>query len=162
MQTKMESCMKGRTPKPAALHALEGTFRPFRHAGNGFDVPCEPPDPPDWLSDAGAAEWSRIVPDLVAAGVVSRIDRNSLAAYCEAWADMIAAMMTIRQEGQVIDCGDGNKKKHPAVTVLNEARAAFLRLTQELGLSPASRMRVRGVRKNEEDDDPFADLETHE
>lgn len=82
----------GRPPKPAVVHLLNGN----RSKKNPQDllreatapaVPIEAPDMPDWLDAEAQQEWHRVVPDLLKLGLVSTLDRQALAQYCEAVSD---------------------------------------------------------------------------
>jgi phage terminase small subunit len=77
--------MRGRKPKPTALKMFEGN--PGKRALNRNEPkpPAETPDCPVHLDDEAQAEWNRITPELSTLGLIARIGRAALAAYCQAW-----------------------------------------------------------------------------
>ena len=100
------------------------------------------PSAPAWLCREAKAEWARVVPQLVKLGVIGRIDRAAMVAYCESWADYYAAVLAVRVDGKTFTTPQGYIAKNPMVTILNESRAAVLRFAQEFGLTPSARARV--------------------
>lgn len=78
--------MKGRKPKPAALHALEGTLNvtKMRERGPEPEAPGDLlADPPDWLTDGQAASW-RYAVEHAPKSILRCIDRGMLTVWCEA------------------------------------------------------------------------------
>ena len=78
--------MKGRKPKPTALKRLNGNpgRRPLINSEpqvtlGGFSCPRH-------LNDEARREWHRVVHDLKDAGVLARVDRAALEAYCVSYA----------------------------------------------------------------------------
>ncbi len=118
--------------------------------------PVAAPTAPTWLCREAKAEWARVVPQLVKLGVIARIDRAALVAYCESWADYHAAVRAVRVEGKTFTTPQGYIAKNPMVTILNESRAAVLRFAQEFGLTPSARARVSGQPRQA--DDPLTDF----
>ena len=76
--------MRGRKPKPSALKMFEGNpgKRPLKQTEPNPTV--ETKECPVHLNDEAQAEWNRITPDLHTLGLVARVDRAALAAYCQA------------------------------------------------------------------------------
>lgn len=79
-------------------------------AGNPGKRPLNPREPkpktdeppmPLWLSERAQAEWRRIVPELLAIGLLARIDQAALASYCQAYAEAEIATRTIETEGRI-------------------------------------------------------------
>ena len=79
------SMPRGRRPLPTALRKLEGNRgkRPFNER-EPQPSPGEPAMPP--LSREAAKEWKRIVPILMALGILTVADGSALAIYCTAFA----------------------------------------------------------------------------
>lgn len=144
---------RGPRPKPAAMKLLANPGkRPVANVQHS-QVTAGAPDRPAVLMGEAAAEWDRLVPDLDAAGRLALVDRGVLVAYCLAWADMVAAAEAINEHGrwQSVDVqtsrGDvvGSKLvEHPAVKLLVTASARVQKLGAELGITPASRLRLDG------------------
>lgn len=101
------------------------------------------PTCPTFLDREAKAEWKRVTPKLDRMGLLAKIDRATLAAYCQTWSDYTTAVKSVKREGTVItvDMGKFGKKKmkNPRVMVLNEARSALYRYASIFGLSPSSR-----------------------
>ncbi|MBD8187804.1 phage terminase small subunit P27 family [Pseudomonas viridiflava] len=79
----------GRPPKPAIVHLLSGNPSK-RNVKELLDevqqpvLPVEAPTRPDWLSEEALKEWDELIPDLITLGLVSRLDGQAIAQYCEA------------------------------------------------------------------------------
>lgn len=82
----------GRHAKPAVVHLLTGnkskkSVSALLDEVQNPPLPVEAPEAPDWLDEDALAEWNRVVPDLLKLGLVTRLDRQVLAQYCEAVSD---------------------------------------------------------------------------
>lgn len=148
---------QGRPPKPTGILKLTGAYRPDRHGKGIPNCPTRAPDAPEWLGDLARAEWQRIVPQLVRMNVISEIDQSVLAAYCESWGDYVEAVQSVRLEGKTFTTPQGYIAKNPMATILNESRAAVLKWSQELGLTPSARARLSHL--GADDKDPFETFE---
>jgi P27 family predicted phage terminase small subunit len=158
--------VRGRKPKPTALKLLQGN--PGKRSLNGREPRPEvvAPDRPDWLSPAAAAEWERVVPELLALGLLTRLDRAALCAYCQAYAELQRATEMIEAEGLILDvevfnrAGDVTgtvRKPHPAVRLQRDAFHRVKAFLCEFGLTPSSRTRLRTPEAPAESD-PIAEL----
>ena len=97
---------------------------------------------PDLLSVAEG-----IVADLHSMGIISRIDRAILAAYCQEWATWIESVEKVRKLGTVTFVrqgkdGPGYYTHNPHLAIANRARRQMHSLLSEMGLSPTSRARL--------------------
>lgn len=110
---------------------------------------------PDHLTDEARKEWRRIMPELESVGMLPKIDRAALAAYCQAWATMVEADREIEslkaaqvqagspvQSGLVIVTKSGNVIPNPFLGIRNTALKLLTRLASELGFTPRSRGKV--------------------
>lgn len=145
---------RGPRPKHPALKFLAGNpgKRPAGRSGAGR-VRKGVPDRPAELTGEAAAEWDRLAPELNAAGLLAVTDRGILAAYCLAWADMLAARAEINAGGRFLrvplqtsrgEVVGHRVQEHPAVRLLDKASARVQRLAAELGITAASRARLEG------------------
>lgn len=143
---------RGPPPTPTKLKIARGNpgKRPLNEREPQPAV--EPPAMPAWLSPAAKAEWKRIVPELIRLGLLAKIDRAALTAYCQAVAELEIATQTLDVEGRVCrmpilnNAGEviGERlKAHPCVAQMNAASQRVKALIQEFGLTPASRSRVQ-------------------
>ncbi|WP_210410482.1 phage terminase small subunit P27 family [Oceanicola sp. D3] len=113
----------------------------------------EVPEPPDHLNEDARAEWARIADELSALGILTRLDRGSLAAYCQAYgrwrqAEQALARMAERDattDGLMIRTKSGNLIQNPLVGSANKAMADMMRYAAEFGLTPSARSRVEGL-----------------
>lgn len=146
----------GRKPKPTYLKVLEGN--PGKRA-----LPKHEPKPaqaapscPRFLKGEARREWRRMVALLLPLGLLTRVDRAALAAYCVAWARWVKAeeMLAALDSGELVETESG--VLHPWVTVTEKGEpvaTAWLRISDaamkqmraflvEFGMTPSSRSRV--------------------
>ena len=134
--------------KPRVLRELNG------NAGKR-PLPIEPklepcaPAPPEDLEGEARAEWDRIVPELLALGLLTRIDRSALVGYCEAWGEVRECQAVIRAGGRTYETSIGQICTRPEVKIRDAAWGRVLRFLGEFGLSPSSRSKVTQVKKPE-------------
>lgn len=147
--------MKGRPATPIHLKLITG------NAGNrAIDLPAPEVDPatpemPDHLNPDAQAEWKRIVPELVKAGLLSSINRAALGLYCQAYArwklaeEKIAALADKDPDGAGLVCtaANGFKQLTQWSIVSNRAQEHLLKYLQEFGMTPATMARVAALAK---------------
>lgn len=141
---------RGPRPTPTAILAARGSKR----ARARKDEPIPPgalPEPPDWLSPAAAAEWQRLVPELLSIRLMTAADWSTFAGYCQAFAHWQAAEEFMGRHGTVIVVRDdkGTVKFSQAVpqfAIAQKSQEKMLRFAAELGLTPAARARLRNRR----------------
>jgi P27 family predicted phage terminase small subunit len=153
----------GRRPLPTAVKKLRGN--PGKRKLNAAEPKVElaAPTMPADLPKAAATEWRRIVPELKALGVLAKVDRAALAAYCHAYARWFEAEKHILEYGIIIEepvllmgepTGYTRFKKNPAVTISETAMKIMKSFLVEFGMTPSSRSRVR-IEKPAGAEDPF-------
>ncbi len=131
----------GRPPKPSQLKQLEGN-------PGGRTLPDEPtpeveiPDCPDHLAPAAVAEWNRISRELHALGLIAKMDRAVLAAYCQAYARWVEAECKIKEDGSIVKSPNGYPMMSPWLVIANKALEQMHKFAIEFGLTPAARSRV--------------------
>jgi len=109
---------------------------------------------PEWLSDAAAAEWDRIIPELAKTGAADPADEASLAAYCEAVARLRIATGLVNRLGLVRKAGD-DLVRNPAVTQARDASYEVRMWAREFGLTPSARaVLARGGQAQPEPEEP--------
>lgn len=147
---------RGPAPKPRVFRPMNGDRDLVGHRQLAPDLACERgiPGMPEWLSREAKAEWRRIAPELDRVGMLCKVDRAALAAYCQAFAEMADATRLLEKEGRIIDrlvfnrTGDvvGTVKViHPAYKLLKEGFSRVKQFLAEFGLTPSSRVRLKGV-----------------
>lgn len=145
----------GPPKKPTALKLLEGTYRADRVSKNEPRPKIEAPEPPECLSGEALKEWQRIVKELFVLGLMTRIDRAALAAYCQAWADFHNARERVEAAGLVLKTVNGNFQENPFYTIQKRSMELMHKFLTEFGMTPASRTRINGTASTAPDsDDP--------
>ena len=131
--------MRGRKPIPTALKLLRGTKR-------GPDDEPQPeaalPECPEHLTEEAKAEWNRLAAELHQLGLLTRIDRAALAAYCVTWSRWVSAERQIAEQGEVVKSPNGYPIQNPYLSVANEALRQMKSFLTEFGLTPSSRTRI--------------------
>jgi P27 family predicted phage terminase small subunit len=143
---------RGRKPKPTALRLHEGN--PGKRPVNKNEPTPPPgrPHVPTYLDRLGRAEWYRQVRDLYPIGLLSKIDKHLLGAYCAAYARWVHAEDLVAEEGmRVATVMRVNKdevtlwaeyKANPMIKVAEEAMKTMLKFAAEMGITASSRSRL--------------------
>jgi P27 family predicted phage terminase small subunit len=162
----------GRPPKSRGLHIVDDTHRPARHGDREeakrelvADRQSSTPKAPAGLNAVARAEWRRLARTLHHRGDLTPRDRAVFAAYCQAWAEFIAAERSVKAQleqakarlkmdpldaearwivaydGRVVPGRDGNWTRHPATLLLNAAAKRLRETASEFGLTPIARAR---------------------
>lgn len=132
--------MRGRKPKPTALKML---YNPTRRAINMNEpnynkLPfTDTPDAPDFLNEYGKQEWYRLYPIVAGSGVLTEADISNLALCCQTYGCAIEAAYEIKKGNHTM----GGKKN--SYNVMHDNIMLWKSLASELGLTPASRGRLR-------------------
>lgn len=99
---------------------------------------------PAHLDGLARAEWRRIVADPEARKLFGPANRATLEAYCVTYARWRDAEEHLAKHGPIVPTPRTNVPMHsPMMTVAAKERAALVALAAELGLTPASRSKVR-------------------
>ena len=146
----------GRNRKPLRLRVLQGTARPARRRNTPKPRPIAP-SWPSWLNGEARREWQRVAPKLTALGLLTELDRTALTAFCVAWAHLREAEAAVQRDGLTVPGYRGAPRKHPALTVINQATQQLRAWALELGLTPSARSRLD--LPPPEDDDAEDDLD---
>ncbi|MER7076621.1 phage terminase, small subunit, putative, P27 family [Saccharopolyspora kobensis] len=142
-----------RGPLPAAdnVRHLRGT-PPRAGAGRPVKAAPQAPNPPSWLDREARAEWRRVVPELGKLGILARLDRAVLAAYCDAWSRWVQARTLIDENGLVVHNPERGWVKNPAWQVYRDACSTLQALAKELGTTPNTRLRMTLPERDADDD----------
>ena len=82
-------------------------------------------------------------------------DKYIVAMFAAAWTVWLDATATVAEEGKIVMSG-GTAVQHPQIAVAAAAGKEVLALGRELGLSPASRKKLRRRRKPSANEEFFA------
>jgi len=134
--------MRGRTSKPTALKHVDGN--PGKRAINGAEPkpPGDKPTCPAHLSPTAKAEWKRIAGTLNEIGLLTRIDRTVLAAYCQAYGRWVEAEKKLAETPPLLKTPAGYVQASPWIGIANKQVELMVKLMAELGLSPSARSRL--------------------
>ena len=142
---------RGPKPTPTATLRLHGS----RRAKSRPDEPqaeISAPTMPTWLGKFARAEWRRVVPLLVESGIITKLDRGVLTAYCQAWGDFVECNEIMQREGMLLTSKkSGGSYAHPAYFLMTNAQGRLIKCGAELGLSPTSRPSIVAARPSQPD-----------
>lgn len=134
--------MPGPPPTPSKLVELKGNPSKKKLSGAEPEPTRGAPRPPSDLKGEALAEWGRIVPELDRLGLLTKVDRAYLVAYCEAWSAFNAAREALAEYGPLVAGRDGGMVKNPAAQVMRDAADLMLKFGSRFGLSPSDRTRL--------------------
>lgn len=137
---------RGPAPTPASILQARGGFRADR-CRDELQPPEGQPECPNWLDEEANSAWQQLLPLLTAMNVLSKIDGNALARYCQLWARWKKAELFIQKNGDVYPIKDDAGKikclqQFPQVAIAHKLAALLGRLEQEFGLTPSARTRI--------------------
>lgn len=150
--------------KPNALKILHGARK---HTINSREPKLSPAATcPAYLLPLAKREWRRIMAEFGDLGLVTSVDQSALAAYCQAFALWRQASDEVEQTGitvrePIISRYTGQVtghriKKNPALTVLQQERAAMLSAGRLFGFDPSSRNSLVVPDRAADADDPYS------
>lgn len=141
----------GRKPKPTALKVLAGNpgHRPLNESEAAPDELLGVPEAPAHLSKDAIEEWDRVVPLLLRCGLLTSIDVDAIAGYCQAYGRWVEAERAVAREGFVVWLPSGCPIQNPNLIAANKALEMMRRFQTEFGMTPSSRSRV-AVKKKEQ------------
>lgn len=148
--------MRGRKPLPSNVVRLRGN--PGKRRRNDAEPRPEActPSCPSALGPEARKEWRRLAKELAGLGLLTRIDRGALAAYCQAQALWLEAIQSIERYGTMVKSPNGYPMQSPYVALANKQVDIMVRLAAEFGMTPSSRSRLRTGQPAAED--PFEDF----
>lgn len=134
--------MRGPKPKPSAIALLDGN--PGRRPVNELEPKPEVgAEPPAHLSGEAAVKWAELAPQLENLGILSQIDADLLAMYCQFYGRWVEAEQHLAEESLVLTGGQGGVYQNPWLAVANKAMEQMHKLGAEFGLTPSSRTRIK-------------------
>jgi P27 family predicted phage terminase small subunit len=114
------------------------------------EVPESMPEPPPFLAGYARDEWWTTGPHLVRLGLLTLVDLQVFAAYCQSYATWRTALETLAAmaerdattRGLLVKRQDGNAARNPLVQIAANAAADMVRYAGEFGLTPVARSRI--------------------
>lgn len=138
--------MAGRKPKPTVIKQLEGN--PGKRPLNLREpkLPAEIPPCPKHLTGEARKEWRRTSKQLAQAGLITKVDRAALAAYCQNWARWIEAEEAMRADDHqmIVYTDKGYPVVSPWLGIAERAMKQMRTFLTEFGMTPSSRSRLTG------------------
>ena len=130
--------MGSRGPLPN-LKIVDGAFQPPANTPKAKPVL---PKCPAWLSKEAKKEWRRVAGPLYRAGLLTELDKNTLAMYCQTWGRYEQCQKTLAQEGDTYIQSNGEPKQRPEYYIMKDAMKELRALITLFGLAPGPRMRM--------------------
>ncbi len=141
---------RGPPPQPTKLRLLRGN--PGKRSINRREPspPVAAPSCPIWLSPEAKHIWKETVPLLKEMRILTRIDRDALAAYCQSYARWKAAEQFLDQHGEIYPVKDKSgsvrfMKQFPQVSIAQSYLQIVRSYQQEFGMTPSARTRVHEI-----------------
>ena len=146
--------MKGRRPKTAEEHKINGTFQPVRHA-NRLTLPTvqDVPAPPADFDEVHRAVWFEFCETLKEANVLTKADHYAIRTFVEAAITAKVTYALMLADGFIVD-----GRKHPAHMVYAEAVKTMRALYDQFGLTPRARMGMKVEKQKDKEDSFFEKL----
>ncbi len=107
----------------------------------------DPGDPPAFLGRQGAEFYSTICQELINANVLQATDLELVAILADQYEDYFQAIRDLKKTKYIIDYS-GKKSLHPAWKIKNSAAAKIISISEQLGLSPSARQRIKMTKEN--------------
>lgn len=149
----------GPRPGPTKLKVLKGN--PGKRALNEDEpeIPPGMPDQPDFLNKDALEEWDRITSQLLTLGLLTKVDRVAISAYCQAYGRWASAERDILENGVIyVSPKTGFKMQSPMLAISNKAMEQMLKFLVEFGMTPSSRSRVTVDKKGKTKEKGFKKL----
>jgi len=143
----------GPKPKPLEVKQLEGDLHKERWNLNAPKPITSQPTCPAHLCTTAKTEWKRIVPELSTLGILTKIDRAALAAYCEAYGEWVEACRLMKGKSPVIKTAAGNIIQNPLLGIKHKCTEQMYKFLVEFGMTPSSRTRITTEEFDNADDE---------
>lgn len=105
--------------------------------------------PPDWLmSETASEEYDRVVAELLKAdSLVCNLDKNNIAAYCNAFSQYVEATNLLSKSELVVEKA-GEKIENPLVNIQRKYADEMRKFGNLCGLSIDSRLKMAATKRN--------------
>ena len=113
-------------------------------------------EPPAYLDATAKKEYKRIT-TLLEELPIADLDLSLVVAYCQTYSNYIKATEQIKTHGLVVETERGTKLSS-YYTVQRDCTDRLISLSNKLGLSIDSRMRIMTPKNDVKEDDPFGDM----
>ena len=149
--------------KSEKLKVLQGTARADRQRNTPKAKPIFPHHPPRGMIPQAASYarwfWKEHAGKLESLGLAREIDIPAFYVMCMTFETIRRCEDEIQRDGMTVDGARGNEKvKHPAISILNQARQQFRLQCQSFGLDPGSREKMDVTPDEPDYNDPMERL----
>jgi P27 family predicted phage terminase small subunit len=125
-----------------------------------------PTDAPAALTGYAREEWDRIVPELRYMRLMTRVDTQTLAAYCQAYSVWRTAVEAFNGSAAhfsemnrlIVRKANGDPMQNPLIRTIHDAAAAMLRYGSAFGFTPAARSQLTTPPEGAGDESKFGEL----
>jgi len=138
--------LRGPLPK---LKVVDSTYQP---PANIPRPKPELPRMPTGLTDEAKREWRRVARPLFDLGLLTELDKNTLALYCELVGRYERAQAVLLEKGDTFIQPNGVPKQRPEYYIMKDCLKEIRAFIKQFGLSPAARMRMELPEPQEPDE----------
>jgi len=144
----------GRTAKPIVLQLLEGNKGKYSkkqlqerlEKEKSIQPNTNNIKAPPWLSPFAKREFKKMVKELLEVDLITNVDVNAMAMYCDAYGNYVECTKVIQEEGLMVEytnkAAETNKVPHPLLTKQKALFEQMKALSTEFGLTPAARAKI--------------------
>lgn len=100
------------------------------------------PKMPTGLSKEAQREWRRVAKPLYKLGLLTELDKNTLALYCELVGRYERAQAVLLEEGDTYTKPNGEPKQKPEYYIMKDCLKEIRAFITLFGLAPSARMRM--------------------
>ena len=153
-------------PKPTVLRVLEGNPSKRPLPENEPKPAVGAPSAPKFLSEPARKHWRAVVRQLKKARVMTHLDADALALYCETYARWMDATADVQERGMLIEFEKESKaglvytavEVNPHVSIASKAFDQLRLMMIEFGMTPSSRTKVSTVSDGKKKADPWSTI----
>lgn len=109
---------------------------------------------PEWLDDEAKKKWFELMPKLQSLGLLTNLDIDALARYCDTWSWWRKCRIFIEKNGETFKTSGSSGDYHnqyPHVAIIHKLAAELDKLEKSFGLTPADRVGLKAGSPKEED-----------
>ena len=136
-----------------------GPLKKLKVVGGRFEPPANTPRPkpqlpkmPPGLSNEAKREWRRVARPLFDVGLLTELDKQTLAIYCEAVARYERSQAYLLKYGDTYLKENGEPKQRPEYFIMQNSLKELRQFIALFGLSPAARLRMELPQPQEPDE----------
>jgi len=133
---------RGPAPRPTNLRILHGD-KPSRINYNEPKPRDGIPNAPSYMDEDAKRVWRYTLEQLRPTGMVTKADRDMLAAYCVAVVQFERATRLVQQAGVLIKGRKDGVVKNPAAQIQRDAFQMMKQASAEFGLTPRARAEIK-------------------